>query len=39
MCTTKGNTNKGCYIPPGTCFGIVSVPSHPGYLVKLVAPT
>ena len=31
-----GNSNKGCYQPPGKYIGIFSVPDHPGYLLRRV---
>ena len=33
MCTQQGNTNQGYYLPLATYIGIVSLPSHTGYIV------
>ena len=38
MCTQDGNTNKGCFIPPEVYLGIISVPDHPGYLIRWTTP-
>ena len=37
MCTEEGNTNKSCYLPPDKCLSFLNVPSHTGYLVRIVA--
>ena len=39
LCTHDSNTKKGCYLPPDTYIGIVYVPYHPGYIVRLVYNT
>ena len=39
MCMKDGNANKGCYIPPETYLGIISVSDSPGCLVKGVTPS
>ena len=39
MCNNYVNSNKLCYLPPDIYLGIVYVPDHPVYLVKLVTPT
>ena len=38
MCTQDDSAKKWCYLPPDTYLGIVSVPDHPGYLVRRVNP-
>ena len=38
MCTHQRNTNKGYYLPPDTYLGIFSIPYHPSYIVRRVAP-
>ena len=36
--TQDGNFNRGCYLPPDTYLGIISVPDHTGYIVRQVPP-
>ena len=38
MCTQDGIKKKGCYLPPVTYLGIVSIPDHTGCLVRLLNP-
>ena len=38
MYTQEVSNNKGYYLCPDTYLGIVSKPSHPGYIVKWVDP-
>ena len=38
MCTHYGNNKKWCYIPPYIYIGVVSVPDHPGCIVRRVTP-
>ena len=38
MCNKDGNFNKSFYLPPDTYLGIVSVPDHPDYFVRLLTP-
>ena len=38
LCNQGCNINNGCYLPPDTYLGIVYVPDHTVYLVRLVTP-